>query len=78
MIQWHRRGFCAYWRWKSSRVGGRPKIDREILNLIRRMSKENPLWGEPRIHDELLMLRIEVAQLTVARYMTKRQGPRRD
>jgi transposase InsO family protein len=75
LIRWHRRGFRAYWRWKSSRVGGRPKIDREIRDLIRRMSKENPLWGAPRIHGELLMLGIEVAQSTVARYMTKRQGP---
>ena len=75
IIRWHRRGFRAYWRWKSSRVGGRPKIDREIRDLIRRMSKENPLWGAPRIHGELLMLGIEVAQSTVARYMTKRQGP---
>ena len=75
VIRWHRRGFRAYWRWNSSRVGGRPKIDREIRDLIRGMSKENPLWGAPRIHGELLMLGIEVAQSTVARYMTKRQGP---
>jgi hypothetical protein len=74
VIRWHRRGFRAYWRWKSSRVGCRPKIDREIRVLIRRMSKENPLWGAPRIHSELLMLGIEVAQSTVARYMTKRLG----
>jgi hypothetical protein len=39
------------------------------------MSKENPLWGAPRIHGELLMLGLEVAQSTVARYMTGRQGP---
>jgi transposase InsO family protein len=75
VIRWHRRGFRAYWHWKSSRVGGRPKIAFEIRDLIRRMSKENPLWGAPRIHGELLMLGIEVAQSTVARYMTKRQGP---
>ena len=75
VIRWHRRGFRAYWRWKSSRVGGRPKIDREIRDLIQRMSKENPLWGAPRIHGELLMLGIEVAESTVARYMTKRRGP---
>jgi transposase InsO family protein len=74
VIRWHRRGFRAYWHWKSSRVGGRPKIDRDIRELIRRMSKENPLWGAPRIHGELLMLGIEVAQSTVARYMTRRQG----
>ncbi len=75
VIRWHRRGFRAYWHWKSSRVGGRPKIDHEIRDLIRRMSKENPLWGAPRIHGELLMLGIEVAESTVARYMTKCQGP---
>ena len=75
VIRWHRRGFRAFWRWKSRRSGGRPRIDREIRDLIRRMSKENPLWGAPRIHGELLMLGIEVAQSTVARYMTRRQGP---
>jgi transposase InsO family protein len=74
VIGWHRRGFRAYWRWKSCRVGGRPKIDREIRDLIRQMSKENPLWGAPRIHCDLLMLGIAVAQSTVARYMPKPQG----
>ena len=74
VIRWHRGGFRAYWRWKSHRRGGRPKIDREIRDLIRGMSKENPLWGAPRIHGELLMLGIEVAQSTVARYMTRKQG----
>ena len=75
VIRWHRRGFRAYWRWRSRRRGGRPKIDRKIRDLIRGMSKENPLWGAPRIHGELLMLGIEIAQSTVARYMTRRQGP---
>jgi hypothetical protein len=69
------RGFRAYWRWTSRRRGGRPRINREIRDLIRRMNKENPLWGAPRIHGELLMLGIEVAQSTVARYITKRHGP---
>jgi len=75
VIRWHRCGFRAYWRWKSRRRGGRPRINREVRDLIRRMSKENPLWGAPRMHGELLMLGIEVAQSTVARYMTRRQGP---
>src|SRR5208337_5274120 len=69
VIRWHRRGFRAYWRWKCHRRGGRPRIDREIRDLIRRMSKENPLWGAPRIHGELLMLSIAIAESTVARYM---------
>jgi transposase InsO family protein len=75
LLRWHRRGFRAYWRWKSRHRGGRPRIDREIRDLIRRMNKENPLWGTPRIHSELLMLGIEVAESTVARYMIRRPGP---
>jgi hypothetical protein len=43
--------------------------------LIRRMSIENPLWGAPRIHGELLKLGFEVAQSSVAKYMVKRRGP---
>src|SRR5882724_6611116 len=48
VIKWHRQGFKCYWRWKSKtgRVG-RPKIDQEIRDLIRRMSRENPRWGVP-------------------------------
>jgi hypothetical protein len=76
VIRWHRSGFRAYWRRRSCRCGGRPRIDREIRDFIRRMSKENSLWGARRIHGELRMLRIEVAQSTVARYMTNpRQAP---
>jgi transposase InsO family protein len=43
--------------------------------LIRRISVENPLWGAPRIHGELLKLGFEVAQSTVGKYMIKRRGP---
>jgi hypothetical protein len=75
VIRWHRRGFRAYWRWKSRRHGGRPRIDSEIRDLIRRMSRDNPLWGAPRIHAELLMLRIEVAESTVGRYLVKTRRP---
>jgi transposase InsO family protein len=74
VIRWHRRGFRAYWRWKSGRRGGRPKIDREIRGLIRQMSRENPLWGAPRIHGELLMLGVDLAQSTVAKYMDRLRG----
>jgi hypothetical protein len=45
ILRWHRAGFRAYWRWKSRGQPGRPKIDRELRELIRRMSKENQLWG---------------------------------
>jgi hypothetical protein len=45
VIAWHRRGFRAYWHWKSRWRGGRPKIDREIRVLIRRMSHRSVLRG---------------------------------
>jgi transposase InsO family protein len=75
LVRWHRAGFRCYWRWKSRPLGGRPQIDTELRALIRRMSVENPLWGAPRIHGELLKLGIEVAQSSVAKYMVKRRGP---
>ena len=74
-MRWHRAGFRYYWRWKSRSRGGRPQIETELRVLIRRMSVENPLWGAPRIHGELLKLGIEVAQSSVAKYMVKRRGP---
>jgi transposase InsO family protein len=66
-------GFAAYWRWKSRPLGGRPRIGKEVRDLIRRMSFENPLWGAPKIHGELLKLGIDVAQSTVSIYMVPRQ-----
>ena len=61
ILRWHRAGFRSYWRWKSRKRAGRPRIDRELRDLIRRMSQENPLWGAPRIHGELLKLGFELA-----------------
>lgn len=74
VIRWHRMGFRALWRWKSRPRGGRPRIPKETRDLIREMSLANPLWGAPRIHGELAMLGVDVAQSTVARYMVKRTG----
>jgi len=75
LVRWHRAGFRRYWRWKSRSLGGRPQIETDLVALIRRMSIENPLWGAPRIHGELLKLGFDVAQSSVARYMVKRRGP---
>ncbi len=75
VVRWHRAGFRCYWRWKSRARGGRPQINTELSALIRRMSIENPLWGAPRIHGELLKLGLDVAQSSVAKYMVKRRGP---
>ena len=75
IVRWHRAGFRRYWRWKSRSLGGRPQIEADLRALIRRMSVDNPLWGAPRIHGELLKLGFEVAQSSVAKYMVKRHGP---
>ena len=75
LVRWHRAGFRCYWRWKSGARGGRPQIDSDLRALIKKMSMENPLWGAPRIHGELLKLGFEVAQSSVAKYMVKRSGP---
>src|SRR5438552_11316240 len=75
LVSCHRAGFRRYWRWKSSCPGGRPRIAADLRALIRQMSAENPLWGAPRIHGELLKLGFDVAQSSVAKYMVKRCGP---
>jgi hypothetical protein len=67
VVRWHRAGFRAWWRWKSRNRGGRPSISAEVRTLIRRMHGENPLWGAPRIHGELLMLGFDVSEATVSR-----------
>ena len=76
VISWHRRGFKLFWRWKSRRRSkGRPQITREIHDLIRRLSRENPLWGAPKIHGELLKLGIDVSPGTVSKYMIRHRKP---
>jgi hypothetical protein len=74
ILRWHRAGFRAYWRWKSCGRPGRPRVSRELRELIQRMGKENPLWGAPRIHGELLKLGFEIAESTVSKYI-RRRGP---
>ena len=71
MIRWHRAGWCLLWRYKSR--PGRPPISVELRQLIRRMATENPLWGEERIANELLLkLGLRVSPRTVRKYMPKR------
>ena len=72
VISWHRAGFRLLWRWRSR--GGRPAVPAEVRELVRRLASDNPGWGAPRIHGELLKLGIRVAQSTVAALLPK--GPR--
>jgi hypothetical protein len=73
LVRWHRPAFAAAVEVAPS--GRATEIETELRALIRQMSIENPLWGAPRIHGELLKLGIEVAQSSVAKYMIKRRGP---
>jgi putative transposase len=75
VVRWHRRGFRLYWAWKSRRRWGRPAIGRDLRDLIRQMSRANPLWGAPRIHGELLKLGLTVSQATVSKYMVRPRRP---
>jgi putative transposase len=76
VLAWHRQGFRLYWRWKSRpNPVGRPRLDAELRDLIRRMARENPTWGRRRIRAELALLGYAVAELTVATYM-HRTAPR--
>ncbi len=68
VVRWHRKGFKLFWKFKS-KGPGRPKIDHEIRDLIRRMAVDNPSWGTPRIHGELLRLGFEVSERTVSNLM---------
>ncbi|MHC4898439.1 MAG: integrase core domain-containing protein [Planctomycetota bacterium] len=72
VIKWHRKGWKYYWRRKSQRgTPGRPKIDPEVIELIRRMSRDNITWGAPKIQSELALLGRTVAVFTVAKYMIR-------
>jgi len=75
VVGWHRQGFRLWWRWKSRGRAGRPCIDPELRRLIRRLSRENPLWGAPRIQAELRLLGCDVAESTVAKYRVRPSRP---
>jgi len=76
VVAWHRRGFRWFWTWKV-RQGrpGRPAVVRKVRDLIRRMCRENPTWGAPRIHGELLKLGIDIGQTSVSKYMVRCRPP---
>jgi putative transposase len=75
VVGWHRQGFRLFWTWKSRRRLGRPPVAQNVRVLIRQIAHENPLWGAPRIHAELLKLGMQVSQATVARYPGRRGTP---
>jgi putative transposase len=76
VVNWHRAGFRLYWAWVSKvrEVGGRKRVSKEVRALIFRMVAENPTWGAPRIHGELLKLGFELSERSVSRWI--RRAPR--
>lgn len=75
VVAWHRQGWRLLWRMRSRGRPGRPPISRELRELIRRLARENRLWGAPRIQAELERLGFHVAKSTVEKYMVRRTGP---
>ncbi len=75
IVRWHRRGFRAYWAFKSRPRGGRPRVDPEVRRLIRHMWSANPTWGKRRVQAELAKLGISVSDSTVRRYRPSRPRP---
>jgi len=75
VIAWHRKGFRLFWTWKV-RHGqpGRPGVPKDVRELIRNLSRENPLWGAPRIHGELLKLGIDIGETSVSKYMVRQRA----
>src|SRR5437660_647924 len=76
VVAWHRAAFRLFWTWKV-RCGkpGRPVISSEVRDLIRKMCRENPGWGAPRIHGELRKLGIDIGQSSVSKYMVRCRKP---
>ena len=75
VLKWHRKAFRLFWTWKSrKRQCGRPPVPKEIRDLIHQMCRENPTWGAPRIHGELLMLGIDIGETSVSKYMPRHRN----
>ena len=71
VVRWHRAGFRMYWSLisRARRRVGRKQLSKEVRDLIFQMVTENPTWGGPRFHGELLMLGFEVSERTISRWM---------
>jgi len=71
VVRWHRTGFRLYWSWisRARKAVGRKPISRDVRELIFRMVAENPTWGAPRIHGELLKLGFVISERTVSRWV---------
>ena len=73
VVGWHRAGFRLYWKWlsRTGQRGGRKRVSKEIRALIFRMVAENPTWGAPSVHGELLKLGFDLSETTVSRWLRR-------
>ena len=72
VVSLHRAGYRLFWRWRfRPHQVGRPKVSEEVRRLIRRLKRENPSWGAPRIHGELLLLGFDISEPTMSRYLQR-------
>src|SRR5437016_9117543 len=73
VVRWHRSGFALYWRAisRGRRIVGRRRTSKEVRELIFRIAAENPTWGAPRIHGEVLMLGFDISERTISRWMKR-------
>jgi transposase InsO family protein len=75
ILRWHRRGFQLLWKRKSQPKGRETRIACETIELIKRMARENRLWGAERIRGELLKICIHHAKSTIQRYIRTVRRP---
>jgi transposase InsO family protein len=77
LLRWHRQGFRLFWRYKAKSADRRRRrIEEDTITLIRRIARENLLWGAERIRGELLKLGIRVCKRTIQKYAFVERGPR--
>ncbi len=76
VLRWHREGFRLFWRWRSAPRRRPPGLAAETVALIRRMARENRLWGAERIQGELGKLGIRVSKRTIQKYLRGARPPR--
>jgi putative transposase len=69
LLAWHRRLVARRWIYPGRRPG-RPKISREVRELVLRLALENPRWGYQRIAGELRGFGVQVAPTTVRRILS--------
>jgi putative transposase len=74
VLRWHRQISKKLWDIRSGAKPGRPEIGKDLFDLIQRIALENPLWGAPRVHGELLKLGFKISERTVSKYMPYRVG----